>query len=118
MRKARLVAGFVLFLLLAGSIVPLYIACVILASETPMSHEQYVRMCGARDSLLWVCLALPFAAGWLIYTGFGINKTPATKLLCIAGLSAGLLLCSSLAGFVASNLTEHAWYRLAWRLFG
>jgi hypothetical protein len=57
MKRWRVVGGL-LVLALSAAGVPLYIDFVILTSESRLTHEQFVRMCHARDALPWVYLLL------------------------------------------------------------
>jgi hypothetical protein len=117
MKKGRVAGGVMVIVLLSTVIVPLYIACVVAASETPLSREQFVRMSRSRDSLLWVCLALQVAAGWLLTSAFRTQKPLLIRLLWFGGFSATSLVCSFVGGLVISGMEEHGWYQLASRLF-
>ena len=115
MNKRRGICGLVLLIVASAVVVPLYIACVILTSESPMSHETFVRMSYARDRLFWVCLLLQVTAGWFLYSALPIQKALHTVLLRLIGLPVASIVCSFVFG--ASILDVADWYRLALRLF-
>jgi hypothetical protein len=68
-------------------VVPLNLACAILSSETPMSHDSFVRMIDAAHGMLRLYLALQIVAGWLLVTRFKTHKTPPVRLLLFVGLT-------------------------------
>ena len=109
----RIVLG--LFLLLAVSVfmVPLFVACAVLASESTLTQEQYPRMQHATDALLIASLALQATAGWLIERGLRIPKTKLIRSLRLAGLILACIVCSFAIGSAGLTFKENWWYRLA-----
>jgi hypothetical protein len=117
MRKGHIAGGVIVIVLLSLVIVPLYIACVVVASETPLSHEQVLRMSSARDSLFWIWIALQVVAGWHLCSAFRSRNSLPIKLLWTGGFSILSLVCSLVSGLVLTGMEEHGWYSLAARLF-
>jgi hypothetical protein len=115
--RRRAVCGLVVLVILSAVVVPLYLSCVVIASESDITHEMYVRMRDARDALLWVSLLLQFGAGWLLHSGFPIQTALPARLLKFTGLWLTCAVGSFICGFVISDLAEHGWYNLARRLF-
>jgi hypothetical protein len=116
-RKRRAVCGLVLFVVLLAFVVPLYAACVIVASEFLLTPEHYVRMSHARDALQWISLFLQVGAGWLLYSGFSNHRAFPASLWRLIGVSLASIVCTFILGFFVFNLAEHYWYRMAQKLF-
>jgi hypothetical protein len=49
MRKTRLVGAILIVVVLTAVLVPLCIASLVMASETPLSHQQFVRISRAES---------------------------------------------------------------------
>jgi hypothetical protein len=97
------------FVLIASGLAALSIASTVLASESPMTHEQYMRMCTARNALwnsFWL-FQIPIV--WLIFRGLRAYR----RLLQIPISLLGAVLCSLGGGFLLFFIAEHGWYRLA-----
>jgi hypothetical protein len=95
--------------LIASGLAALALASTFLASETPLTHAQYMRMSTAIH-LLWFSFGLfQIQIVWLILHGLrayrGLLKIPISLL--------GSILCSLGGGCILFILAEHGWYRVA-----
>jgi hypothetical protein len=117
MKKSRLAGGLLIAVALTVVLVPLCIACLVIAGETPLNRQQFVRMSRVRDALFVVCFVLQIAAGWLIHSSSTRQRSLLTRILRVAGFSAASLACSLTGGLVLSGMEEHGWYGLAAKLF-
>ena len=111
--KGRVASGVVLLFVVSAIMVPLFVACAILASESPMPHEQFIRISRATNMLGWLCLLVQVGAGWLVYSGFSIQKVLVRRLLWLAGILLSAVICSFVCGFLVSGVAEHKWYDIA-----
>jgi hypothetical protein len=103
--------------ILSTLVVSLFTACLILASESDLSDEQFGRICHARDALLCVALLLQVGAGWFLNTVFMIHETPTAKRLRFIGLSVASVVCSFVVGFLMSGQAEQSWYHIVLKWF-
>ena len=98
--------------LVASGLAALSIASAILASESALTHEQYMRMCTAA-SFLWFSFELfQIPIVLLILRCLRVYR----RLLQIPLSVLGSLLCSLGGGFLLFLLFEHGWYRMAGQL--
>jgi hypothetical protein len=111
--KGRVASGVVLLFVVSAIMVPLFVACAILASESPMPHEQFIRISRATNMLGWLCLLVQVGAGWLVYSGYSIQKVLVRRLLWLAGILLSAVICSFVCGFLVSGVAEHKWYDIA-----
>jgi len=116
-RKWSAVSGLLVSLFLVAFVVPLYAACVIVASEFSLTPEHYLRICHARNVLQWAMLMLQIGSGWLLYMGFSKKKVFFRNFWKLIVVSLVAILSTSILGFVMFNLAEHYWYRTAQRIF-
>jgi hypothetical protein len=112
-------AGYGLTAVAAVSLVlvPLDLSCAILASESPMQHDSFVRMTHAANGLAWLFLALQILAGWLLVSKFKNQRPLPARLLLSIGLSLISIIVTFICGLGLSMPTEHFWDGLAWKLF-
>jgi hypothetical protein len=110
-------SGLMLLFVVSVIMVPLLIACTILVSESPMPHDQFVKMSRATNALGWLCLLFQVGAGCLVYRGLSIQKALVRRLLCLAGVLFSAVVFSFVCGFLASGVAEHKWYDMAYKLF-
>lgn len=95
--------------LIAAALVALSIATTTLASESVLTHEQYVRMCTARD-LLWFSFGLiQIPIVWLVLRVLLAYRGPLQIPIALLGS----VLCSMGGGFLLFLVAEHGWYRMA-----
>jgi asparagine N-glycosylation enzyme membrane subunit Stt3 len=98
-------------------VVQLNLACAILASESPLPQNSYVRMTDAARGLSWLFLSLQIVAGWLLVSRFKNQKPLPARLLLSIGLSLISIVVTLICGLGLSMPTEHFWDELAIRLF-
>jgi len=99
------------------AVFPLAMACAVLASESVMPQESYVRMNRASEGLLSIFLLLQIGAGWLLTNRFAAHKARFRKLLWTSGFTLAAVLCSFIGGLAVSILAERRWVQLAEKLF-
>ena len=95
--------------LIASGLAALSIASTILASESVLTHEQYIRMCTARNALWFSFGLFQIPIVWLILRGLWANR----GLLQIPISFLGSVLCSLGGGCLLLLVAEHGWYRVA-----
>lgn len=105
----RIQVVLLVLVLIASGLAALSIASTILASESVLTHEQYLRVCTARNAL-WFSLGLvQIPIVWLILRGLwayrGIMQIPISLL--------GSVLFSLGGGCLLFLIAEHGWYRMA-----
>lgn len=107
MTRTRIV--LLLLVLVASGLAALSMASAVLASETVLTHEQYMRMCTVSNSLWFGFGLFQIPIVWLIVRGFwaykGILQIPISLL--------GSVLCSLGGGLLLLTIAQHGWYRLA-----
>jgi hypothetical protein len=107
MTRTRIV--LLVLVLIASGLAALSIASTILASESVLTHEQYMRMCTARNALWFSFGLFQFPLVWLILRGLwayrGLLQIPISLL--------GSVLCSLGGGCLLFLIAEHGWYRMA-----
>jgi hypothetical protein len=95
--------------LIASGLAALSMASTVMASESPMTHEQYIRMCTARNTLWFSLWLFQIPIVWLIFRGLwayrGLLQIPISLL--------GSVLCSLGGGCLLLLVAEHGWYRVA-----
>jgi hypothetical protein len=95
--------------LIASGLAALSIASTILASESLLTHEQYMRMGTARNALWFSFGLFQIPIVWLILRSLwayrGLLQIPISLL--------GSVLCSLGGGFLLFLIAEHGWYRMA-----
>jgi hypothetical protein len=95
--------------LIASGLVALVIASAVLASESPMTHEQLMRMYTA-NNVLWASFWLfQIPIVWLILRCLWAYR----RLVQIPISLLGSVLCSLGGGFLLFLIAEHGWYRMA-----
>jgi hypothetical protein len=107
MTRTRIV--LLVLVLIASGLAALIIASAVLASESPMTHEQLMRMETA-NNVLWVSFWLfQIPIVWLILRGLwvyrGLLQIPITLL--------GSVLFSLSCGLLLSLIDESRWFRIA-----
>ena len=88
-------------------------ACTILASESPLTHDEYTRMCHARDILGMSSLLIQLGTAWLVLGGVAAPKRMRSRILQVLIALAGSVLYSLIAGLLLFGIAEHRWYRIA-----
>lgn len=101
-------------LLIVGSIaVSLVAACTVLASESPMSHAEFIRLTHLRDALFVASLTTQFVAGWILWTGLSVSTALPPKPFQVGTLAVASAAGSWLLGFLLFSIGEQHWYRIA-----
>jgi hypothetical protein len=107
MTRTRIV--LLVLVLIASGLAALSIASTVMASESPMTHEQYIRMCTARNTLWFSFWLFQIPIVWLIFRGLwayrGLLQIPISLL--------GSVLCSLGGSCLLFLIAEHGWYRMA-----
>lgn len=70
--KTRWVVSSLSLLVVASTLLALSVACAVRASESPLTHDDYVRMCHARDAVWWTSTFIALTAAWLV---FGLRES-------------------------------------------
>jgi hypothetical protein len=95
--------------LTASGLVALSIASAVLASESPLKHEQFMRMSTATSALWFSFWLFQIPIVWLILRGLwayrGLLQIPISLL--------GSVLCLLGGGLLLFLIAEHKWYGLA-----
>lgn len=107
-------AVFSFSLLVVGStLLALSISCAVLASESPLTHNDYLRMCHARDALWWTSTLIAFAVAWLFFDRIGTAKTAQLKASRALLSLLGSLLSLYVLGLLLFATAGQTWYRIA-----
>jgi hypothetical protein len=107
--KTRTRIVLLVLVLTASGLVALAIASAVLASETPLTHEQAMRMSTAANALWFSFLLFQIPIVWLILRGLWAYR----NLLQIPIAFLGSVLCSLGGGVLLLLIAENGWYRLA-----
>jgi hypothetical protein len=107
MTRTRIVLP--VLVLIASGLAALTTACNVWISESPLSHEQFMRMTTARNYIWFGFWLVQIPIVWLILRGLwayrGLLQIPISLL--------GSVLCSFGGGFLLFLIAEHGWYRMA-----
>ena len=117
MKKMRALFGLLLLITVSAVLVPLFISCSILVSESMMTPEQYIRMNRASSMLSLAVLSIQIFAAWLIHSSLPQQEMRRSKILRFMGVAFVCVVCSLVGGFLLSNFAEHRWYQIATDLF-
>lgn len=109
MTRIRTRIVLLVLVLIASGLVALYMASTVLLSESPLPHEQYMRMNTARNDLWFSFWLVQIPIVWLILRGLWAYR----GLLQISISLLGSVLCSLGGGFLLFLIAEHGWYRMA-----
>jgi uncharacterized membrane-anchored protein YitT (DUF2179 family) len=107
--KTRTRIALLVSVLTASGLVALAIASAVLASESPLTHEQAMRMSTAANALWFSFLLFQIPIVWLILRGLWAYR----NLLQIPIAFLGSVLCSLGGGVLLLLIAENGWYRLA-----
>jgi hypothetical protein len=87
MRKWLLV-GFAL-LAFSGVTAAISLTLAIIASETPMSHDQYLRTIHSAHATWYAAFGTQLIGAWVTWLGFSIPRSKNSRLLRCAAIVAG-----------------------------
>jgi hypothetical protein len=107
--KTRTRIVLLVLVLIASGLVALSIASTVLASETPLTHEQAMRMSAAANALWFSFWLFQIPIAWLILRGLWTYR----NLLQIPISFLGSVLCSLGGGLLLFFIAEDKWYGLA-----
>src|SRR5258708_6643079 len=99
------------------AVMPLFVACSVLTSESPMPHDSRVRMAHAGEGFFWLFMLLEIGAGVFLTNRFPTQKALPAKLLLFIGFSLASFVSTFICGLLLSSLAEYTWYKLARELF-
>ena len=108
-----LLAGLAL-LVLSGVGTAIGLTLAIIASESPMSHDQYLRTVYASHITWYTALGIQLIAAWISWRGFPILRSKDYRLWTFAAVVAGCDIGSFVIAFELLN-SHWAWVNsLVW----
>ena len=100
------ILGILILLTATAVLVPISFTCAITASESPVTHDQMVRLVHASHRIGWLALAFQAISAWLV---LGKSLTPPR----LVGAVVGFVVASSIAGILFSDAAGRWWWRVA-----